>query len=176
MSHELRTPLNSLLILAKLLVRQPGEEPRRKEVEYAKTIYASGGDLLTLINEILDLSKVEAGKMPVEPRDIDPTEIADFVDRSFRALAEQKGLSFSVDVEIGVAAHDLHRSAAAAAGAEEPAGQRLQVHRRRARSRSASTGPDPARASRNAMLAFERRGRLLGRRHRHRDPRETSRS
>src|SRR6185503_12902307 len=74
-----------------------------KEVEYAKTIYASGGDLLTLINEILDLSKVEAGKMPIDPRDIHPTEIADFVDRSFRPLAEQKGLGFSVDVEMGVA-------------------------------------------------------------------------
>jgi HAMP domain-containing protein/signal transduction histidine kinase/CheY-like chemotaxis protein len=103
MSHELRTPLNSLLILAKLLSDNPENHLTPKEVEYAKTIYASGGDLLTLINEILDLSKVEAGKMPIDPRDIHPTEIADFVDRSFRALAEQKGLSFSVDVEIGVA-------------------------------------------------------------------------
>ena len=103
MSHELRTPLNSLLILAKLLSDNPEKHLTPKEVEYAKTIYASGGDLLTLINEILDLSKVEAGKMPIEPREIQPTEIADFVDRSFRALAEQKGLNFSVDVEIGVA-------------------------------------------------------------------------
>ncbi|HTB57725.1 MAG TPA: HAMP domain-containing protein [Polyangia bacterium] len=103
MSHELRTPLNSLLILAKLLSDNPEQHLTPKEVEYAKTIYASGGDLLTLINEILDLSKVEAGKMPIDPRDIHPTEIADFVDRSFRALAEQKGLNFSVDVEIGVA-------------------------------------------------------------------------
>jgi hypothetical protein len=58
---------------------------------------------LTLINEILDLSKVEAGKMPIDPRDIEPSEIADFVDRSFRALADQKGLAFTVDVELGVA-------------------------------------------------------------------------
>ncbi|HXT95147.1 MAG TPA: HAMP domain-containing protein [Polyangia bacterium] len=103
MSHELRTPLNSLLILAKLLADNAETHLSAKEVEYAKTIYASGGDLLTLINEILDLSKVEAGKMPIDPRDIHPTEIADFVDRSFRPLAEQKGLGFSVDVEIGVA-------------------------------------------------------------------------
>ena len=130
MSHELRTPLNSLLILAKLLADNPEKHLTPKEVEYAKTIHASGGDLLTLINEILDLSKVEAGKMPIDPRDIHPTEIADFVDRSFRPLAEQKGLAFSVDVEIGVSRLALHRSAAAAAGAEEPAGQRLQVHRR----------------------------------------------
>jgi HAMP domain-containing protein/signal transduction histidine kinase/ActR/RegA family two-component response regulator len=102
MSHELRTPLNSLLILAKLLADNAEAHLSTKEVEYAKTIYASGGDLLTLINEILDLSKVEAGKMPIDPRDIHPTEIADFVDRSFRPLAEQKGLGFIVDVEMGV--------------------------------------------------------------------------
>jgi signal transduction histidine kinase/HAMP domain-containing protein/CheY-like chemotaxis protein len=102
MSHELRTPLNSLLILAKLLSDNTEAHLSPKEVEYAKTIYASGGDLLTLINEILDLSKVEAGKMPIDPRDIHPAEVADFVDRSFRPLAEQKGLTFSVDVELGV--------------------------------------------------------------------------
>src|SRR5437870_9171023 len=70
MSHELRTPLNSLLILAKLLSDNPEANLTDKQVEYAKTIYGSGGDLLTLINEILDLSKVEPGKMPVAPRDI----------------------------------------------------------------------------------------------------------
>ena len=156
MSHELRTPLNSLLILAKLLSDNPEKHLTPKEVEYAKTIYASGGDLLTLINEILDLSKVEAGKMPIEPRDIQPTEIADFVDRSFRALAEQKGLNFSVDVELGRGAHALHRSAAAAAGAEEPAGQRLQVHRRRRGHAPHPPARRPGTRFSNPMLAFER--------------------
>src|SRR5262249_54511134 len=89
MSHELRTPLNSLLILAKLLSDNPDANLSDKQVEYAKTIYASGGDLLTLINEILDLSKVEAGKMPVEPRDIALAEVTEFVDRAFRPVAEQ---------------------------------------------------------------------------------------
>ncbi|ADO68973.1 HAMP domain-containing protein [Stigmatella aurantiaca] len=98
MSHELRTPLNSLLILAKLLADNKDGNLSGKQVEYANTIYASGGDLLSLINEILDLSKVEAGKMQVEPRDIVLTELNQFVDRSFRPVAEQKNLSFDVEL------------------------------------------------------------------------------
>ncbi|HVG58757.1 MAG TPA: response regulator, partial [Hyalangium sp.] len=98
MSHELRTPLNSLLILAKLLSDNKEGNLSNKQVEYANTIYASGGDLLTLINEILDLSKVEAGKMQVEPRDILLTELNQFVDRSFRPVAEQKSLTFTVEL------------------------------------------------------------------------------
>src|SRR5205814_7653099 len=81
MSHELRTPLNSLLILAKLLADNKERSLSQKQVEYAKTIYASGGDLLTLINEILDLSKVEAGKMQIEPRDIALTDLRDYFER-----------------------------------------------------------------------------------------------
>jgi CheY-like chemotaxis protein/signal transduction histidine kinase/HAMP domain-containing protein len=101
MSHELRTPLNSLLILAKLLSDNKEGNLSNKQVEYANTIYASGGDLLTLINEILDLSKVEAGKMQVEPRDILLGELNQFIDRSFRPVAEQKGLSFTVELAHG---------------------------------------------------------------------------
>nr|BDT37904.1 HAMP domain-containing protein [Myxococcus sp. MH1] len=101
MSHELRTPLNSLLILAKLLSDNKDGNLSTKQVEYANTIYASGGDLLSLINEILDLSKVEAGKMQVEPRDIVLTELNQFIDRGFRPVAEQKNLAFTVEVAQG---------------------------------------------------------------------------
>jgi HAMP domain-containing protein/signal transduction histidine kinase/DNA-binding response OmpR family regulator len=99
MSHELRTPLNSLLILAKLLSDNKEANLTDKQIEYAKTIYASGGDLLSLINEILDLSKVEAGKMQIEVRDVAMFDLKGFVDRNFRPVAEQKGLEFSVDLE-----------------------------------------------------------------------------
>src|SRR5205814_2564463 len=99
MSHELRTPLNSLLILAKLLSDNPEKNLSDKQVEYAKTIYASGGDLLTLINEILDLSKVEAGKMQIEPRDIAISDLREFIDRNFRPVAEQKGLELAIEIE-----------------------------------------------------------------------------
>src|SRR5439155_1297692 len=99
MSHELRTPLNSLLILAKLLSDNSEANLSDKQVEYAKTIYASGGDLLALINEILDLSKVEAGKMQVEPRKIAFGDLVDFVDRQFRPVADQKGLEFHVELD-----------------------------------------------------------------------------
>jgi HAMP domain-containing protein/signal transduction histidine kinase/CheY-like chemotaxis protein len=98
MSHELRTPLNSLLILAKLLADNKESNLSDKQVEYAKTIYASGGDLLSLINEILDLSKVEAGKMQIEPRDIALIDLKEFVERNFRPVAEQKNLDFSVEL------------------------------------------------------------------------------
>jgi len=102
MSHELRTPLNSLLILAKLLADNKDTNLSEKQVEYAKTIYASGGDLLTLINEILDLSKVEAGKMQIEPRDIALVDLKDYFERTFRPVAEQKGLEFDIQISDGL--------------------------------------------------------------------------
>ncbi len=105
MSHELRTPLNSLLILAKLLADNKESNLSEKQVEYAKTIYASGGDLLSLINEILDLSKVEAGKMQIEPRDIALADLREFVDRNFRPVAEQKNLDLSVELDGSLPSH-----------------------------------------------------------------------
>ncbi len=102
MSHELRTPLNSLLILAKLLADNADENLTDKQVEYARTIHESGGDLLSLINEILDLSKVEAGKMQVEPRDVPLADVREFVNRTFTPLAQEKQLDWSVSIEDGL--------------------------------------------------------------------------
>jgi len=99
MSHELRTPLNSLLILSKLLNDNKDGNLTPKQVEFAQTIYSSGSDLLTLINDVLDLSKVEAGKMEVSASDVPVEEITGALDRGFRAIAEQKGLEFTIDVQ-----------------------------------------------------------------------------
>jgi HAMP domain-containing protein/CheY-like chemotaxis protein len=98
MSHELRTPLNSMLILARLMAENSEGNLSGKQVEFASTIYASGGDLLNLINEILDLSKIESGKMELDIVRIEPSEIADYVERSFRHVAQQKDLEFEVTV------------------------------------------------------------------------------
>jgi HAMP domain-containing protein/signal transduction histidine kinase/DNA-binding response OmpR family regulator len=98
MSHELRTPLNSLLILAKLLTENKDNNLSKKQVEFAQTIYTSGTDLLNLINDILDLSKVEAGKMEVNPADVSMGEVKDFVERTFKPIAEQKSLKLAVEI------------------------------------------------------------------------------
>jgi CheY-like chemotaxis protein/signal transduction histidine kinase/HAMP domain-containing protein len=99
MSHELRTPLNSLLILAKLLSDNKDNNLTPKQVEYAQTILASGTDLLNLINDVLDLSKVEAGKMDINPGDVLLADVTSFVERNFTPVAEQKGLELGVDVD-----------------------------------------------------------------------------
>jgi HAMP domain-containing protein/CheY-like chemotaxis protein len=98
MSHELRTPLNSLLILAKLLAENPDENLTPKQMEFAETIYSAGSDLLGLINDILDLSKVEAGRMDVNVGDVKLSDLREFVERSFGPVSEDKGLDFVVDV------------------------------------------------------------------------------
>jgi hypothetical protein len=97
MSHELRTPLNSLLVLAKLLAENPDTNLTSKQVEFAMTIHDAGSDLLRLINDILDLSKVEAGKMDVHPAEIPLDGLVEYLDATFRPMAAEKGLTFEVD-------------------------------------------------------------------------------
>ena len=96
MSHELRTPLNSLLILSKMLAENKEKNLTADQVKFASTVFSSGNDLLGLINEILDLSKIEAGKMPIDPKEVDLPEVQDYVERTFRHMADQKGLTFQI--------------------------------------------------------------------------------
>jgi HAMP domain-containing protein/signal transduction histidine kinase/ActR/RegA family two-component response regulator len=102
MSHELRTPLNSIMVLSNLLSENVEKNLVPQQVEYAQTIYSSGHDLLALINQILDLSKIEAGRMEVEWRRVPLTEIRGYLEQHFRALARQKGLAFEVTVAADV--------------------------------------------------------------------------
>ncbi|KOV66880.1 histidine kinase, partial [Streptomyces sp. NRRL WC-3618] len=104
MSHELRTPLNSLLILAQLLAQNPSRNLTPKQVEYAGIIHSAGSDLLQLINDILDLSKVEAGKMDVTPERVPLRKLLEYVEATFRPMTTQKSLDFTVATAPGTPA------------------------------------------------------------------------
>ncbi|MBU8908000.1 response regulator [Desertibacillus haloalkaliphilus] len=99
MSHELRTPLNSMLILSQMLTENQEGNLSKRQVEYAHTIYTSGKDLLDLINDILDLSKIESGKVDVYPEEVMLTDIQAFAKRQFNPVARQKGLDFTISTD-----------------------------------------------------------------------------
>jgi CheY-like chemotaxis protein/signal transduction histidine kinase/HAMP domain-containing protein len=99
MSHELRTPLNSILILGQQLVENPGGNLSAKQVEYSRNIHSAGTDLLTLINDILDLSKIESGTVTVEPEEMTFVSLRDSVERTFHHVAESKNLALRVDID-----------------------------------------------------------------------------
>jgi CheY-like chemotaxis protein/CHASE3 domain sensor protein len=98
MSHELRTPLNSSLILAKLLADNREGNLSAEQIRFAETIYSAGNDLLTLINDILDLSKIESGKMDVHPTSVKLDGLRESLMRNFEPMALQKGLTFAVQI------------------------------------------------------------------------------
>lgn len=98
MSHELRTPLNSTLILAKLLAENANDNLTDEQIDYANTIYSAGNDLLVLINDILDLSKIEAGHMEIQPEATQLSEMVHNISRIFEPLANEKKLDFSTDI------------------------------------------------------------------------------
>jgi CheY-like chemotaxis protein/CHASE3 domain sensor protein len=99
MSHELRTPLNSTLILAKLLADNRDGNLNAEQIKFAETIYSAGNDLLTLINDILDLSKIEAGKLDVRPEEIALGRLCDELGDVFRPVARDKGIDLSAAVD-----------------------------------------------------------------------------
>ena len=101
MSHELRTPLNSSLILAKLLADNRDENLTKEQVKYAQTIQSSGNDLLNLINDILDLSKIEAGHVEIRPENLAIDRLTANIRQVFQPVAQDKSLDFIIDVAPG---------------------------------------------------------------------------
>ena len=97
MSHELRTPLNSILILSQQLAENPVGNLLPKQIDFARNVHSSGSDLLNLINDILDLSKIESGTVSVEAEEISFVGLRDTIDRNFRHVAENKNLPFHID-------------------------------------------------------------------------------
>jgi HAMP domain-containing protein/signal transduction histidine kinase/DNA-binding response OmpR family regulator len=96
MSHELRTPLNSLLILSDQLSKNPDGNLTGKQTEFAKTIHSAGNDLLTLINDILDLSKIESGTVAVDAGELRLADLDDYLERTFRHVADSKNVGFAI--------------------------------------------------------------------------------
>src|SRR5690349_14763319 len=99
MSHELRTPLNSLLILAQQLYENREGNLSEKQVRYAKTIHSCGDDLIQLINDILDLSKIESGYISTDFVNVRFSEITSFVETTFKHISESKNLKFSIEMD-----------------------------------------------------------------------------
>ncbi|WP_315760153.1 response regulator [Sphingomonas sp. Y38-1Y] len=99
MSHELRTPLNSLLILSKLLADNPDGNLSDDQAQYARTIQASGNDLLNLINDILDLSKIEAGHVDIHAEPVSINRLVGDLRQTFDPIARQRGLDFAIEID-----------------------------------------------------------------------------
>ncbi|HXE64616.1 MAG TPA: HAMP domain-containing protein [Bryobacteraceae bacterium] len=111
MSHELRTPLNNLLILARMLSENSDRNLTPKQVKFAETIHTSGTDLLALISDILDLSKIESGKMDVDIGAVRFVELQDYCEKTFRHVAEGKSLDFGIEVVASLGNEVIHTDA-----------------------------------------------------------------
>src|SRR6202023_1508843 len=111
MSHELRTPLNNLLILARMLSENSDKNLSPKQVKFAETIHTSGTDLLALISDILDLSKIESGKMDLDIGGVRFTELEAYCLKTFRHVADGKGLEFGIDLGAALVPEVMHTDA-----------------------------------------------------------------
>jgi signal transduction histidine kinase/HAMP domain-containing protein/CheY-like chemotaxis protein len=112
MSHELRTPLNSMLLLSRLLADNPEHNLSAKQIEFAQTIHGAGSDLLALIDDILDLSKIEAGRTDIEPNEVALEDVRGYVEQAFGPQAEEKGLRLTATLDPRVSSvllTDAHR-------------------------------------------------------------------
>ena len=138
MSHELRTPLNSTLILAKILGDNKDGNLTEQQVKFARTISTAGNDLLALINDVLDLSKIEAGKIDLKPEAVQIAKAIDEQSKLFQPQAERRGIKFSTTVLAGHCGHDRDGPATPGADSEESMLQRGEVHRSGARWRCRS--------------------------------------
>ena len=156
MSHELRTPLNSILILGQQLAENPDGNLSGRQVEFARTIHGAGTDLLNLISDILDLSKIESGTVTVDAEDVFFGTLLDMVTRTFRHEADSRSLSFEVQVDSATGPQHHDRCEAAAAGPQEPAVERVQVHRA---GRRAAERRRPSSAAGRPIIPSSRRRR-----------------
>ena len=143
MSHELRTPLNSILILGQQLSENPESNLSARQVEFAKTIHAAGTDLLNLISDILDLSKIESGTVTVESEELAFSQLRETIERNFRHEAESRHLTFTTDFDPRLGRTHGHRREAPHADRQEPAVECHEVHG--AGQRAPARGPGDAR-------------------------------